>query len=250
LLLEKQNFPFTFKKETILSAKTTFMRKLRSLSILILSITLIAAISCTKEGPQGPVGVQGPQGPPGTPGSNGTTGGTGATGPTGPTGIANVIYSGWLASPTTSGVGGWFDTTITTIGLVSRANFLAPSMTQAVLDQGATLVYHTTTATPPATGTPNVQPLPFTMNLAGIIQEVNYRPAVGRVIVFLKNLSSAASLTLPAGNYFRYVIVPGGVAGGRMTGGPAAGYSIDELKALTYEEVVKKFSLPANGTNQ
>src|SRR5690349_1368016 len=155
------------------------MRKLRSLSLSILSIALIA-VSCTKEGPEGPVGATGPQGPPGTPGAAGTAGAAGATGATGPIGIANVIYSGWLAAPVGTGAAAWFDTTITTIGAVSRANFLAPSMTQAVLDQGATFVYHTSTATPPATGTANVQPLPFTVNASGTLIEINYRPAVGR----------------------------------------------------------------------
>ncbi len=222
------------------------MRKLRLLSLSIIFISLIA-VSCTKEGPEGPVGATGPQGPPGTTGATGSTGGTGQTGPIG---IANVIYSAWLAAPSTSGVAGWFDTSITTIGTVSRANFLAPSMSQTVLDQGMTLVYHTSTATPPATGTANVQSLPFTMNVAGVIQEVNYRPAVGRVIVFLKNLSSAGSLTMSTGNYFRYVIVPGAVAGGRIVGGPPSGYSIKELTAMSYDEVMRKFNIPANGTNQ
>lgn len=225
------------------------MRKLRFLSLSILSIALIA-VSCTKEGPEGPVGATGPQGPPGTPGAAGTAGAPGATGPTGPIGIANVIYSGWLATPTTAGPAGWFDTTITTIGLVTRANFLAPSMTQAVLDQGATFVYHTSTATPPATGTANVQPLPFTVNSAGTLLEINYRPAVGRVIVFLKNLTNTTSFGLLAGNYFRYVIVPGGVSGGRMISGPALGYSIDELRAMSYEQIIKKFNIPSNGSNQ
>ena len=224
------------------------MRKLRFLSLLLF-IALIA-VRCTKEGPEGPVGATGPQGPPGTPGSSGTPGAPGAPGQTGPTGIANVIYSTWLAAPSTTGAAGWFDTSITTIGTVSRANFAAPSMTQAVLDQGMTLVYHTSSATPPATGTANVQPLPFTVNSGGTLIEVNYRPAVSRLIVFLKNLSSTASLSLVAGNYFRYVIIPGGVAGGRMTSGQAAGYTMEQLKAMSYEEVIKKFNIPANGTNQ
>jgi hypothetical protein len=249
LLLEKRRFPFIFKKETILTAKTNVMRKLRSLSLFILSITLIA-VSCTKEGPEGPVGATGPQGPPGTSGTNGTTGATGATGSTGPIGIANVIYSAWLAAPSTSGSAGWFDTTITTIGAVSRANFLAPSLMQTILDQGTTLVYHTSAASPPATGTANVQPLPFSLNVGATIVELNYRPAVGRVIVFLKSLSTVASLAMTAGNYFRYVIVPGGVAGGRMISGPAAGYSVEELKAMSYDEVIRKFNIPRNGTNQ
>jgi hypothetical protein len=114
-----------------------------------------------------------------------------------------------------------------------------------------TLVYHTSTATPPATGTANVQPLPFSLNFSGTnIAEVNYRPAVQRVIVFLKSLSGAASLSMAAGNYFRYVIIPGGVAGGRMTSGAASGYTIEQLRAMSYEEVLRKFNIPTNGSNQ
>jgi len=224
------------------------MRKLRFLSLLLF-ISLIA-VRCTKEGPEGPVGATGPQGPPGTPGSAGSTGAPGAPGQTGPIGIANVIYSSWMAAPSTVGAAGWFDTTITTIGAVTRANFPAPSMTQTVLDQGMTLVYHTSAAAPPATGTGNVQSLPFTTSVSGVIIEANYRPAVGRVIVFLKNLSGAGTVSMGTGNYVRYVIIPGGVAGGRMANGQAAGYSLDQLKAMSYEEVIKKLNIPASGTNQ
>ena len=92
------------------------MRKLRLLSLSIFSITLIT-VSCTKEGPEGPVGANGPQGPAGTTGAAGSGGTPGTPGATGPTGIANVIYSAWLAAPSTTGAAGWFDTTITTIGL-------------------------------------------------------------------------------------------------------------------------------------
>jgi hypothetical protein len=225
------------------------MRKLRHLSLFIFSITLIA-VSCTKEGPEGPVGATGPQGPAGTTGAAGTAGSAGAAGATGPIGIANVIYSAWLAAPSTTGAAGWFDTSITTVGPVSRANFPAPSLSQTVLDQGMTLMFHTSAAAPPATGTANVQPLPFSLNAGTNIVEVNFRPAVSRVIVYLKLLTTTGSVSLVAGNYFRYVIVPGGVAGGRMSSGPAAGYTIEQLRAMSYEEVIRKFNIPATGTNQ
>ena len=227
------------------------MRKLRLLSLSLLSIILLA-VSCTKEGPEGPVGATGPQGPPGTPGSVGAPGAPGAAGPQGPPGTANVIYSAWIASPTTFGVAGWFDTTITTIGTVSRANFPAPSMTQAILDQGATLVYHTFAPTPPPTGGANAQALPYNVGIGGgNFVEVNYRPAVGRVIVFLHNvLPGTGGFGFLAGHYFRYVIIPGGVAGGRMTSGPASGYTIEQLKAMSYDDIVRKFNIPRDGSNQ
>ncbi len=228
------------------------MRKLRLLFLSLLAITFIS-VSCTKEGPEGPVGAQGAQGPPGSPGAAGAAGAAGATGPQGPPGTANVIYSGWMASPTTFGAAGWFDTTITTIGTVSRANFPAPSMSQAILDQGLTLVYHTFAASPalPAGGA-NAQALPYNVGIGGgNFVEVNYRPAVGRVIVFLHNvLPGTGGFGFLAGHYFRYIIIPGGVPGGRIATGPAAGYTVDQLKAMSYDQVLRQFNIPRQGSNE
>ena len=232
------------------------MRKFSSLSILLLAVSFII-VNCTKEGPEGPVGPIGPQGPAGGTGSTGPagpTGPTGATGPAGPqgpqgpqgpTGTANVIYSSWLASPTSFGVNGWMDTSITTIGTVSRANFPAPSMTQAILDQGITMVYHTFSTPNPPSGTANVQPLPYVLGIGGgNFVQVNYRPAVSRVIVYLQNvLTGTGGFGFLGGHYFRYVIIPGGVAGGRGVnsekivdiGGQT--YTESELRAMSYQQV-------------
>jgi ABC-type amino acid transport substrate-binding protein len=227
------------------------MKKLRSLSISLVLLALLV-ISCTKEGPEGPLGAIGAQGISGATGATGAAGATGATGAQGPPGTANVIYSGWLASPTTFTAAGWFDTTMSPIGLVSRANFIAPSMTQAILDQGLTMVYHTFSAASP-TGGANAQTLPYstTVNLPPLQYiQINYRPAVGRVIVFIKNLTSTTSFGLLGGHYFRYIIVPGGIAGGRMMSGPATGYTIEQLQAMSYEQALRKFNIPRDGSNQ
>ncbi len=222
------------------------MRKLRLTSLLILAILFVTA-SCTKEGPEGPVGATGPQGPPG---GAGAPGAAGPAGPAGPAGTANVIYSSWLASPTTFGAAGWFDTTLSTIGLVSRANFAAPSMTQAILNQGLTLMYHTFAATPALpTASANTQALPFSTSVGVQIIEINYRPAVGRMIVFIKNLSATTSYGLLAGHYFRYVVVPGGVAGGRMTSGVAKGYTVEQLQNMSYTQVARLLNIPPSGSN-
>ena len=88
------------------------MRKLTSLSLLLLAISFIV-VNCTKEGPQGPAGATGAQGP------GGATGATGSLvvpvllarkallvqGPQGPAGTANVIYSNWFT------IANWIDTT-------------------------------------------------------------------------------------------------------------------------------------------
>jgi hypothetical protein len=226
------------------------MRKLRCLPATLV-LLIVFMVSCTKEGPEGPMGAIGPQGRPGNTGGAGAAGATGATGAQGPPGTANVIYSGWLPAPTGFGAAGWFDTTMSPIGLVSRANFAAPSMTQAILDQGLTLVYHTFAAAPAVpTGGANAQALPYQTSVGVQILQVNYRPAVGRIIVFIKNLSAVTSYGLLTGHYFRYVIVPGTIAGGRLSNGPAAGYTIEQLQALPYEEVLRRFNIPRDGANQ
>lgn len=240
------------------------MRKFNFISLFALAITFLA-VSCTKEGPEGPVGASGPQGPAGSNGATGATGATGpggpagpagpagstgATGPQGPTGTANVIYSAWLPTPTVFGVAGWNDTALTTVGTVSRANFAAPAVTQAILDQGVTLVYHTFSTPLPPSGTANAQPLPFNTNVAGTtILQVNHRPAVGRIIFFVQNISNGTGgFGLLGGHYMRYVVIPGGVAGGRGTEKMAEIkgqlYTESELKSMSYSQICSLLSIP------
>ncbi len=178
------------------------MRKLIYTASLLLSAAILFTACKGDAGPQGPQGSQGPQGPQG---AQGVIGPTGPVGPQGPQGVqgpqgpqgpagqnAQVIYSNWIPSPTTFGAAGWFDTTISTVGQVSRANLPAPSVTQAILSQGLTLMYHTfsSTGTAGLATTANAQPLPFSTRAGSDIIEINYRPAIGRMIVFGKNLSN------------------------------------------------------------
>lgn len=238
------------------------MRKLIYTAGMLLSAAILFTACKGDAGPQGPQGSQGPQGPQGAQGVIGPTGPVGpqgpqgVPGPVGPTGPAGqnaqVVYSNWLPSPTTFGAAGWFDTTISTIGLVSRANFAAPSVTQAILNQGLTLMYHTFSSTGAAglATTANAQPLPFNI-VAGTDQaQINYRPAVGRMIVFIKNLTTTTGYGVLTNHFFRYVVIPGLVSGGRFTSGPAAGYTVDQVKSMSYEQVVSLFSIPATGTNE
>jgi hypothetical protein len=126
-------------------------------------------------------------------------------------------------------------------------------MTQSILDSGLTMVYHTFAAggAPPAGGA-NAQALPYNVGIGGgNFVEVNYRPAVGRMIVFLHNvLPGTGGFGFLAGHYFRYIIIPGGVAGGRMASGVAAGYTVQQLQAMSYDEVLMRFNVPRNGSNQ
>ena len=239
--MEKSNFPFTFKPKLNLTAKPNVMRKFNILSLILLSVIFIA-VNCTKEGPEGPIGAQGAQGAAGNAGAIGATGGTGATGSTGATGTANVIYSNWI---TDADAGLWADTTITLYGTnIRRRNITAPGITANVLNQGVVLSYvRFNTGTTP-------YPLPFVFAFNGSQVGLTGQPALGRLIYLIYNpTTGGAPVVTSSGLDIRYVVIPGGVAGGRMMSGPAKGLSVEELKVLPYEDVARMYSIPRSGTN-
>jgi Collagen triple helix repeat (20 copies) len=222
------------------------MRKFRLLSILLLAFAFLA-INCTKEGPegpagatgaQGPSGIGGPAGPAGPAGPNGPAGPTGPTGPQGPigpqgpAGTANVIYSAWfspaawLSTPFDGKPHIYFD----------RA---APGVTQAILDQGVVLSYAKFVSDAPQN---LVRPLPAI--LTGIDLYVYTGLSVGNVRFWAHSLTTAAvPPALSITNQFRYVIIPGGVAGGRSTGLGGTNYTAAELRAMPYSQVCSLFNI-------
>jgi Collagen triple helix repeat (20 copies) len=215
------------------------MRKFRLLSLLLLATTFIF-VNCTKEGPEGPAGATGAQGPAGSTGSTGATGATGATGPagatgaTGPAGTANVIYSSWATQST------WDDTTFTnfsTIGLVSRSIRTAAGITQAVIDQGVVLCY----VQPSAAG--GVFALPALLNSGANALQLNFVLSPGKVIFYVSNLNTGNASGQAATAPYRYVIIPGGVAGGRGGNTEKVAeiegqlYTESQLKAMPYSQI-------------
>jgi hypothetical protein len=211
------------------------MRKFRTLSLCLLAITFIA-VNCTKEGPEGPAGATGPQGPAGSNGATGATGAAGATGATGavgpqgpagatgPAGTANVIYSAWSLP------------TFTASSTFFVAQPAAPGITQAIMDRGVVLAYMSN-GTGTATSGFNVWTLPYTR--PGDATLIYHQYVVGTIVYI-----ASANLT---GFQFRYVIIPGGVAGGRTTGVGGTNYTVEQLKAMSYQEVVSLFHIPAQG---
>lgn len=223
------------------------MRKFSLLSVYFLALSFIF-VSCTKEGPEGPAGATGPQGPAGTTGATGATGATGPAGPQGPVGpqgpqgpagTANVIYSSWF----TFAAGEWADSTIVNVGAAKRAIKAAPGVTAAVLNQGVVLSYMAFSADPNQA----FYALPFT--LTGTLPIVfGHLPVTGKVVYYLVNQDGTnPGFTTPTTFAYRYVIIPGGVAGGRMATVGNTGYTMDEIKAMPYEQVARIFNLPANG---
>lgn len=210
------------------------MKRYTLLSLFLLTISLLT-FNCQKEGPAGPAGATGASGPDGT---------TGATGPAGTPGTANVIYSGWFSDSTFSP--SWADTVLQG-GLfsVSRAIKAAPGVTQTIIDQGLVLTYQ-------KAGT-LVQLLPLTFSgnsigLPGSTLQLDFFLNVGKIIYYWNdiatgNLSGFAS----SGFQYRYLIIPGGVSGGRMANGRTVNYSTEQLKAMSYDEIRTLFNIPENG---
>lgn len=189
------------------------MRKSRLLSLLLIALAFIS-FNCTKEGPEGPAGATGPQGP------AGAAGAPGSTGAQGPAGTANVTYSAWFTA------GAWIGSG-TTFAYFDRA---APGVTASIRDQGVILAY--TRLSGDAT---NIRPLPATSGTGATYVIRNFfSNAVGSIRF---TAEGAAAVTPSAADEYRYVLIPGGVLGGRGT------TTIDP-RTLSYEEVCAMYNIP------
>ena len=199
------------------------------------------------QGPNGPQGAQGIIGPSGPVGATGATGATGPAGPAGPAGsLTNVVYSAWF-QPTFASV---------TPGPVNQYSSYtsvrsAPSVTAAIRDNGIVLTFMRSTATSLIfSGTDQVTELPYVDD-----RDVNYMKAW---ISSVGNLTFAYSSRIPYGlatvngwgHNFRYVLIPGGTLGSKIISGPAAGYTVQQIKSMSYAQIAALFNIPVNGSNE
>jgi hypothetical protein len=120
----------------------------------------------------------------------------------------------------------------------------APGVTSSILTSGVVLAYHQ------PTGTTYDDPLPKIISSVNPNVIIDFRPNVGQVIFFNTQLNTAAPIGFSVSGSFRYVIIPGGVAGGRVNTANGHSYTIDELRGMTYAQIVQLFNIPANGTNE
>lgn len=229
------------------------MRKIRLLSLLALAFAFIA-VSCTKEGPEGPAGANGPQGPVGANGATGPAGPTGPGGPAGPAGpigpqgppgTANVIYSSWA---TVGSLGTIIDSVFADYGTCKRWIRTAPSLSQAVLDQGLVLSYWRLVAVAPP-GTPIYSSLPYLFPVGTQTYFLGGLPQLNKIIYFTSifGAAPAAGWSPNANAELRYVIIPGVVAGGRSAGIGGTSYDADAIRAMSYEQVSGLFNIPSSG---
>lgn len=178
-----------------------------SLFILILFTTAFV-ISCKKGDP-------GPQGP---------TGPVGPTGATGATGTANVIYSDWFSFLATD----WGDTAITNIGNAKRAIKIAQGVTQNILDHGLVMAY---LKVDDNGGGPYQLPFIYNKNPAGAYEMI---PRVGSIIFYNYYFDNSGGQIPNPAQKLRYIIIPGGVSGGRTI----------NYAGLSYEELCNTLNIP------
>ena len=179
---------------------------------LLIAITLMGILFSSCKGDPGPAGPQGPAGP------TGPTGATGAPGATGATGTANVIYSNWT------------NVTMTNTGPFWEGLLNAPGITQTVLDRGVVNVY--------------------LRNENSQIFQLNYSSPGGNYIHYFLTVGLITIRSSVNSSYaYRYVIIPGGVSGGRFTSGALIGYSTEQIKSLSYDDLCKLLNIPPDGTN-
>lgn len=236
------------------------MKRLMTLSAFILAGSIFLSACKGDTGPTGPQGATGLQGVTGATGPTGLTGTTGAIGPAGttgatgsqgpigpqgPIGTANVIYSAWTAFVNAT----WSASVVEFGKTVRNYPAVAPGITQTMLDQGVVLSFIKFAV--PA-NTP--YPLPAVINgvnVSGVSSSVFIELAVG--ILRIKHMNITDNLdpgTLSSQTQYRYILIPGGIAGGRFTSGPAAGYTVAQVKAMSYAQVSSIFNIPQNGTNE
>ncbi|MGZ8544579.1 MAG: hypothetical protein ACXWV0_04745, partial [Flavisolibacter sp.] len=136
----------------------------------------------------------------------------------------------------------WADSIHTDLGIISRGNKAATSVTAAVIDNGVVLSYFRS----PSAGATQ---MPYLFGTTANLMQYNTILQPGTITYFVANHSSGnATGAMPTGE-FRYVVIPGSVGGGKFMQGAFAGYSIDQLRFMTYEQVLQKFNIPANGSN-
>lgn len=210
-------------------------------SVLLVACFIIAAASCSKtgpEGPQGATGAQGPKGdkgdagehgatgpagPAGPKGPTGPTGPQGPTGPKGPTGTANVIYSDWIYASN-------FVDSIVDNSNVKVGHLYAPGISSTILTSGTVMVYFSF-----GQGT---FVLPYTGYAGGKTSTINFIPALQKIIITRFTYDNSNSVVLSTSLQYRYIIIPGGVSGGRQKD------VYGNLDWNDYEQVKAFFNLP------
>ena len=176
-------------------------------------------------------------------GAAGATGPQGAQGPQGPAGAANVIYSAWFTPPSY---------TVNTVSGLKNFDAVqpAPKITQAVLDSGVVLVYGRLSGyIPQLWPTNQVGQLPilinFTSGTSTLTDTWSAYTTVGSLRINMVNSANIYSGLNPVDS-FRYVIIPPGVPASSDRGTAGSVFTREQLRAMSYDQVVRVFHIPVN----
>ncbi len=232
------------------------MKKL-FISLSLLSISFLALESCSRTGdtgdvgPAGAQGANGPVGPQGLTGPQGPVGATGPMGPAGPQGAPGAVgatYSAWSAS----GAANWTATGANLYGARFLYDRSAPGVTTAIMAQGIVVCYARAIPALPAT---DVALLPYRVRSGSgglVAHAIDFAlNAAGNIRFLYKSSTTTPFTTAQLGIVeTRYILIPGTQSGGRIISGPAAGYTLDQIKSMEYNQLTALFNIPDNGTNE
>jgi hypothetical protein len=134
------------------------------------------------------------------------------------------------------------------VGQSSRFIRSAPGITTSILNNGVVISYLGVVTGGNVTTGPYDFPF-FCTSCAPSMIIFQALPQVGKVIYYATNSTGTLTGFSDGGYSTRYVIIPGGVSGGRMNSGPAAGHTVEELRAMSYQQIAQLFNIPPTGTN-
>jgi hypothetical protein len=161
--------------------------------MLAFAVSLTLLTACSKEGPTGPKGDAGPAGP------AGPTGNTGETGAQGPAGTANVIYSSWRYATNFN------DSTMDASNIKVGYLFNVASLNTTNVNNADVKVFFTYGG--------GVFPLPYTSYAGGKVNTISFVPMVNKILVYRFTHDNSNTVNLSTILQYRYIIIPGGVAG-------------------------------------
>ena len=135
-------------------------------------------------------------------------------------------------------------------GNAKRFIVTAPSLSTAIMDQGVILCYMKGGVT---SGNPIALPynIPLPLAAPNNIETVDYRASLNKItyiFYILNNTSAPITFTnVNSGAQFRYVLIPGAVSGGRSANVAGTGYTAEQIKRMSYQQVCQVLKIPADG---
>ena len=205
--------------------KSKIMKKNFFLFLVVVIATLIFT-QCQK----GDTGPQGPKGP---------------VGPQGPTGTANVISSSWF-------YGFWLQDTV--LGIHEFYNDASPNLPQSVLDSGVVMVFGNLFGynDPNIWPTDRVAQLPINLTyiMNGTTMTDTWSASFTHDTIRIRFVNDHNFYQSLSNQYeFRWIIIPGAVAGGSATrtstseGGNVSSLK-EQLNKMTYEDICRLYNIP------